>query len=38
MDGRRAQTVLVGITEGWERRLERNLKELCEDSNTNPGR
>ena len=37
MDGGRAQVVLAGIAESGERRLERNLKELCENSDANTG-
>nr|GMC74310.1 transcription factor MYB1R1-like [Ipomoea batatas] len=33
MDGGRAQTVPIGVAEGGEGRLERNLEKLCEDSN-----
>lgn len=37
MDGGRAQTVLAGIAKGGERRLERDLKELCENKDSNTG-
>lgn len=37
MDGGRAQAVLVGATEGWEGRLERDFEEFCEDAYAHSG-
>lgn len=37
MDGRGAQAFLVGIAEGWERRLERYFQKLREDSYADSG-
>ena len=37
MDGGRAQTVLVRVAEGRERRLEGDFEELCEDTYADSG-
>ena len=37
VDRGRTSAVLVGITEGWEGRLERDFEEFCEDTYADSG-
>jgi hypothetical protein len=37
MDRGRTQTFLVGVAESRERRLERDFKKLCQDTNPYAG-